>query len=339
VSFRHIEFWMGLELERGHAPATVNQRLHAVRTFFRWLVREDVVKSNPAQDVFSVPRRQKLPGYLSIAEQELVLRTLAADQRLAARRTYTLVALGLFVGPRVAELSHLRVGHLDLAAGIARIVEGKNSKSREVPIIPRLGAILTAYLADVHPHLGARGLGPRTLAALEELVGQGACSARDLARGLGVSVSDAKNSLARLKLAGFVRVASPATRRGIVWLTPPRWAVTPKGTQAVQGGQTSPYVFPRTQRTRTADAGSPIPTRVLYRMIQSAVAPIVGRPVHPHMLRHSFAYRLRENGAPVELVMEALGHASIQTTMIYAHISTTKRREDLTRYLDPGEEK
>ena len=86
--------------------------------------------------------------------------------------------------------------------------------------------------------------------------------------------------------------------------------------------------------TRTAPLGSPIATRVLYRMIQSAVAPIVGRSCHPHMLRHSFAYRLRENGAPIELVQEAMGHANIGTTLVYAHISTTKRREDLTRYLD-----
>jgi integrase/recombinase XerC len=55
--------------------------------------------------------------------------------------------------------------------------------------------------------------------------------------------------------------------------------------------------------------------------------------VAPHVLRHSFASRLRENGAPPELIQEALGHASINTTMIYAHISTAKRKAELARYL------
>ena len=73
-------------------------------------------------------------------------------------------------------------------------------------------------------------------------------------------------------------------------------------------------------------------------MIQSAVAPTIGRSCHPHMLRHSFASRLRENNAPLELIQEGMGHANIGTTLIYAHISTGKRREDLTRYLEGPEE-
>ena len=68
------------------------------------------------------------------------------------------------------------------------------------------------------------------------------------------------------------------------------------------------------------------------------MGPLVGRPVHPHMLRHSFASRLRENGAPLELISECLGHAGIGTTMIYAKITTKKRHEDLARYLKGPEE-
>ena len=67
------------------------------------------------------------------------------------------------------------------------------------------------------------------------------------------------------------------------------------------------------------------------------MSPIVGRPIHPHTLRHSFASRLRENGAPLELMSECLGHAVLSTTMIYAKITTKKRYEDLARYLEGPE--
>ena len=63
---------------------------------------------------------------------------------------------------------------------------------------------------------------------------------------------------------------------------------------------------------------------------------VLGRTdVHPHTLRHSFATNLYDNKVPIERISQLLGHTSIDTTMIYSHISLRQKKIDVNT-LDTG---
>lgn len=88
------------------------------------------------------------------------------------------------------------------------------------------------------------------------------------------------------------------------------------------GEKSSEYLFINNRKTRISRQG-------FFKMIKSlCTLNGIEKDVHPHILRHSFATHLLNNGANLRVVQELLGHSDISTTQIYTHISDEKKKRD-----------
>jgi len=155
---RHLYYAIG----RNQKPLSIQSqcnRLTALRTWFRFLMRENLILYNPASELELPKRERRLPKHTLTAEEAEQVMTQPDITTPEGLRDRAILEVFYSTGIRRAELIGLDLADVNQAAGILGIRQGKGRKDRFVPIGERALLWIEKYLDDARTAQDA-GTGP-----------------------------------------------------------------------------------------------------------------------------------------------------------------------------------
>ncbi|MCI5505344.1 MAG: tyrosine-type recombinase/integrase [Prevotella sp.] len=141
-----IRDWLESMMDSGHAATSVNRRLSALRSLFRFALSRHLVEKDPAHVIVGPKNSKPLPAF--VREQDMN-RLLDGEEmwqdNFEDLRARTIIILLYHTGVRVSELTGMDVSSLDMYDSYIK-VRGKGNKERVVPFGEELKAGLEKYL-------------------------------------------------------------------------------------------------------------------------------------------------------------------------------------------------
>lgn len=241
-----VRSWMVSLMEAGTDPSTIHRKISTLRSYFKYLLKEGIIASNPLVKIQLPKKAKKLPVYIPEQKMNHLLDHNFFEDSLSGRRDRLLIELFYCSGIRLSEFLNLREGNLDWENSQIKVL-GKRNKERIIPVPPYVLIHLKDYLTEK------------------------------------------KNTFPRSPVSNLK-----------------------------EEDLNNPFLF-------LTDQGTPIYPKWIYRKVTqflSLVTTVQKRS--PHILRHSFATHLLNNGADINAIKELLGHASLAATQVYTHNSTDR---------------
>jgi len=133
VNHHIIRFWISSMLDLGISSRTVNRKITALKSFYKFLIQEDIISENPTQKIISPKNSKKLPVFVEKSKMNQLLSEIEFPLTFEGERDRLIIDLFYMTGMRVSELLGVRKKDINFSESTIKIL-GKRNKERIIPL-------------------------------------------------------------------------------------------------------------------------------------------------------------------------------------------------------------
>lgn len=130
-------------LQKKNTKTSTGRKLAAIKCFYKYLSREELIETNPFEGVATPRAEKKLPQFFSVDDIFRLMDAPRSDKPLVVRDRAILELL-YSSGLRAEELAGLDISHVDITSGMVKVI-GKGNKERRVPVGNKAIEAIHAY--------------------------------------------------------------------------------------------------------------------------------------------------------------------------------------------------
>jgi len=239
VKHLHIRSWIVELMQQDVTPRSVNRKLSALKTYFKYLLKRKLVSKNPMLKIVAPKIGKRLPVTVNKKDMTQLFEEVDFGDGYGGARDRMVMELLYNTGMRRSEMINLKVEDVDFTKNYLKVM-GKGGKERLVPFTPELSTLIGEYILDRNDFF-------------------------------------------------------PNGEGNFLFLT---------------------------------NKGKKLYPKLVYNLVKKYLSLITTvEQKSPHVLRHSFATHLSDNGADLNAIKELLGHSNLSATQIYTHNSIEKLRK------------
>jgi integrase/recombinase XerC len=242
INHSFIRSWIVDLMNHKISPRSVNRKITALKTFYKFLLRQKIVVENPMLKIQSPKTSKRLPVFVEKEKMDTLLDNIEFGDDAQGLRNKLIIELFYATGMRLSELINLKQSDVDLYANQVKVL-GKRNKERIIPFAAELKNLIKKYM-------------------------------------------DTK----------------PDSSMDLLFLS---------------------------------DKGKKMSEKFVYtsvKMYLSQVTTIDKKS--PHVLRHTFATHMLNNGADLNAIKDLLGHANLSATQVYTH-NTVEKLKNINKQAHP----